>query len=148
MALAMSDEEDRSGKAAAGRIPDEFMKVAPRRGFGELEFEILNLLSETGRMTVKEVHLKLGEEDKYTTVMTVLSRLFDKGQVSREKSGSLYEYWIPSQAAPKGLLTRLRDKLFKGKSALMINYLLETADDISPQELKEIEKLIKEAKKP
>ena len=29
MALAMFDEEDRSGEAAAGRIPDEVMKVAP-----------------------------------------------------------------------------------------------------------------------
>ena len=28
IALAMDDEEDRSGKAAAGRIPDEFMKAA------------------------------------------------------------------------------------------------------------------------
>ena len=28
MAEAMSDEEDRSGKAVAGQIPDEFMKVA------------------------------------------------------------------------------------------------------------------------
>jgi len=30
MASAMSDEEDRSGKAAAGKIPDEFMKVAAK----------------------------------------------------------------------------------------------------------------------
>jgi len=29
MASAMSDEEDRSGEAAAGKIPDEFMKAAP-----------------------------------------------------------------------------------------------------------------------
>lgn len=30
MAGAMHDEEDRSGKAAAGRFPDEFMKAAER----------------------------------------------------------------------------------------------------------------------
>jgi hypothetical protein len=32
MAKAMSDEEDRSGKAAASQIPDEFMKVAKLMG--------------------------------------------------------------------------------------------------------------------
>jgi len=33
MASAMSDEEDRSGEAAAGKIPDEFMKVASKITF-------------------------------------------------------------------------------------------------------------------
>ena len=33
MAKAMSDEEDRSGEAAAGRIPDEFMKVAKNKAY-------------------------------------------------------------------------------------------------------------------
>ncbi len=33
IALAMDDEEDRSGKAAAGRIPDEFMKVAQKKEY-------------------------------------------------------------------------------------------------------------------
>ena len=64
----------------------------PKRGFGELEFEILNLLQENGRMTVRQVHQALGGEDKYTTVMTVLRRLADKGLVTQHRGDRAHRY--------------------------------------------------------
>lgn len=36
MVKAMIDEEDRSGEAAAGRIPEEFMKVAEKDCLNEI----------------------------------------------------------------------------------------------------------------
>ena len=51
-----------------------------KRAFGELELAILQILKAGGRMSVKEVHQALGGHDKYTTIMTVMSRLAEKSR--------------------------------------------------------------------
>ena len=113
-------------------------------GFGELELSILQIVQKLGRATVRDVYASLGSEGSYTTVMTVMSRMADKGELMREKEGKQYFYWIEStnQAPSKNILQRIQDKIFGGKSTAMVSYLLETNQEISDQELAEIEKLI------
>ncbi len=120
-----------------------------KRAFGELELALLKTVKERGSITVKEALEKLPGESRYTTVMTVMNRLVEKGELSREKKGRQYEYSIASKKATHSfsLLDRLKAKLFGGKSLEMISYLLEDADDISDQHLAEIEKTISEARK-
>lgn len=113
-------------------------------GFGELELSILQTVQKLGRATVRNVYASLGSEGSYTTVMTVMSRMANKGELMREKEGKQYFYWIEAtnQEPSKNILQRIQDKIFGGKSTAMLSYLLEADQEISDQELAEIEKLI------
>lgn len=113
-------------------------------GFGELELSILQTVQKLGKTTVRDVYASLGSEGSYTTIMTVMSRMANKGELMREKEGKQYFYWIEStnQAPSKNILQRIQDKIFGGKSTAMVSYLLEANQEISDQELAEIEKLI------
>ncbi len=112
--------------------------------FGELELLILKIIRELGRVTVRDVYKSLGFEGSYTTIMTVMSRMADKGELMREKKGKQYTYWVgPQNDSPsKNILQRIQDKIFGGKSTAMVSYLLESDKEISEQDLLEIEKLI------
>jgi predicted transcriptional regulator len=60
-----------------------------------LESEVLSALwAAQSPVTAARVHEALGAPDlAYKTVLTVVSRLFDKGQLQREKVGRAYVYW-------------------------------------------------------
>ncbi len=120
-----------------------------KRVFGELEMAILKIFNKRDILTVKDVQQALGGEDKYTTIMTVMNRLVEKKQLIRTKSGLQYEYSINHSVVdvPKGLLERLKQRVFGGKSVSMINFLIESSEDITDKELAEMEKLIQQKKK-
>jgi len=61
---------------------------------GELELQIMEVLWRKDCATVRDVYerLKQSREVAYTTVMTVMSRLFEKGLLARDKVGNAYSY--------------------------------------------------------
>jgi predicted transcriptional regulator len=64
-----------------------------RRSAGSLEQEVLAALAAADRaLTPGEVRAVLGAELAYTTVMTVLARLVEKGVLTRERAGRAYAY--------------------------------------------------------
>jgi predicted transcriptional regulator len=64
-----------------------------RRPRGTLEQEVVAALAAaSGPMTPAQVRDHLGGDLAYTTVMTVLARLSDKGLVTRERVGRAYAY--------------------------------------------------------
>jgi predicted transcriptional regulator len=64
-----------------------------RRGAGELEAAALAVLQAAGEaLTPAEVRLRLGDGLAYTTVVTILSRLYAKGVLTRLRSGRAYSY--------------------------------------------------------
>lgn len=63
-----------------------------RRPDGALERDILRALWGGGSLTPREVRDLLDSELAYTTVMTVLTRLYDKGLVAREPRGRAFAY--------------------------------------------------------
>lgn len=73
----------------AGRSP------RARRESGALESEVLSALwAADFPVTAAQVHDALGAPDlAYKTVLTVVSRLFDKGQLHRKKVGRAFVYW-------------------------------------------------------
>ena len=76
---------------------------------GSLQTKVLKALSARGLSSVREVMDALPKRDAvaYTTVMTVLGRLHDKGLVTREKVGKSYRY--ESRYSPD----ELRDRMAK-----------------------------------
>ena len=118
-----------------------------KRIFGELELAILNVFQKDRSIcTVRDVLQALGREDKYTTIMTVMNRLVAKGELQREREGQSYRYRLQAKKERYSLFEKWRKKIFEGKSALMISYLLEAGEDITEEELLQIQKLIDEAK--
>jgi len=117
-----------------------------KRAFGELESQILCFLKSGERKTVKDVHLALGGQDNYNTIMTVMSRLAEKKQLGRERVGLQYEYWILSSAKAASFLSVLKQKFFGVKTGILISHLLETADDLSDEDITEMEKLLQKAR--
>lgn len=91
---------------------------------GPLEAKVLDTIwaSEERPLTVREVHRSLGEDNKlaYTTIMTTMNRLFEKGLLDREvksgKGGLYYAYWPKMErdaferSAIQGVLGSLIDK--------------------------------------
>jgi predicted transcriptional regulator len=64
-----------------------------RRGRGDLAQQILDVLETAGRaLTPAQVLSEFGGDLAYTTVMTVMVRLHDKGVLARERSGRSYSY--------------------------------------------------------
>ena len=66
---------------------------SPRRASGELEAAVLAALQGApGALSPSEVREKIGADLAYTTVVTILSRLRDKGLLRRHKDGRVYRY--------------------------------------------------------
>jgi predicted transcriptional regulator len=64
-----------------------------RRASGKLEAEVLAALWASGEpMTAAEVQPLVAGDLAYTTVVTILSRLHDKGAATREKQGRSFAY--------------------------------------------------------
>lgn len=116
-----------------------------RLKFGELELKVLNIVRQLKRATVREVYEQLGSKGSYTTIMTVMSRMAEKGELAREKEGKQYVYQILSQSSSpsKSILHRIQEKIFGGRSSALVSYLLNSDQKISDQELSEIEELIR-----
>lgn len=68
--------------------------MAARRGMGELESEVMaNLWAADVPLTPAEVRDALDTDLAYTTVMTILVRLWEKGLVHRQRQGRAFAYW-------------------------------------------------------
>jgi predicted transcriptional regulator len=66
------------------------------RIFGSLEAQIMPIMWRRGTATVKQVHRELIDwrDLAYTTVMTTMERLTEKGVLKREKRGLAYVYTL------------------------------------------------------
>ncbi len=115
---------------------------------GPLEMKILGLLDPHPRepLAVAAVQQRLaraGQELAYTTVMTVLVRLREKGLVTRRKDGARFLY-APARGAPRvaaGILDRVRQSLFRNDRTRPILALLED-EGLSADELREVRSMI------
>ena len=71
-----------------------------RRGYGDLAQAILDLVGQAGApVTPAQVRDALGQELAYTTVMTVMARLYDRGLLARKRSGRAFAYTVVGDPA-------------------------------------------------
>jgi predicted transcriptional regulator len=91
-------------------FPDLVPRNRPRTGFGYLEFEVIELLRQSGASTVREVQNRMSRKLAYTTVMTTLDRLYKKGFLVRAKCSRSFRYniapasWSTSDYGTDGML--------------------------------------------
>ncbi len=117
---------------------------------GELETEIMNAIWELKEANVQAVVDMLRPRRKlaYTTVMTVMSRLADKGYLNRRKDGRSFVYTPgPSRDAVAGrMLNQVVDRLYQGAAGKAIAHLLAD-EEVDEEELDRLEALIRAKRK-
>lgn len=86
-----------------------------RREAGALESEVMSVLQNAGEaLAAVEVRRRLSGELAYTTVVTILSRMHDKGLLIRTKAGRAFRY-APVSDEP-GLAAHRMHQVLDGRS--------------------------------
>ena len=113
--------------------------------FTDRELDIMAVLWETGGATVQEVRDTLADDLAYTTVLTILRTLEEKGYVTHDEEGRAHRYrpLVEKAAAEKSAVGRLVKKLFKGSPELLLTQLVSDKK-LSSADLKRMRKLIDE----
>jgi predicted transcriptional regulator len=112
---------------------------------GETEMEVLHHVWNMGEATVKQVRKRILEsrEVAYTTIMTVMKNLAEKGYLKYRKDGVTYVY-SPAQEPDSVRFNLVKDlvkKVFKGSPKELVQTLVQS-EDLDEQELSEIKKMI------
>ncbi len=113
------------------------------------EHEIMEVLWREAPLTAAEVAARAPEARGWSirTVKTLLSRLLAKGVLAHEEDGRRYLY-RPAVARDDYVAREsqaLLDRLFGGSVSPLVAHLAER-DDLSPQDIAEIEALLKALK--
>jgi len=112
---------------------------------GESEMEILHHVWALGEATVAQVRERILKDLKvaYTTVMTIMKNLNDKGFLKYYKDGNTYVYSarIEPEEVQSNLVSGLIDKVFKGSTSALVQTLVK-GENISEKELKELRDMI------
>lgn len=118
---------------------------------GELETAVMAVLWERGEASVQEVRRALRPERElaYTTILTVLSRLHDKGLVARHKVGRAHVYSAASEReeVSASILDGIVGSLLGGSRTRAVALLLEGDEDVPDEELSRLEELIRERRR-
>ena len=127
---------------------------------GPLEASIIGVMwnSEKKPLRVREVYEKLKQKKNiaYTTVMSTMDRLYDKGLLDRRiekgKGGLFYIYWprLEEQNFKKSAVREVINSLIENFGEIVTSYLVEEATS-DEQELKalreQVENIMKEKQK-
>lgn len=113
---------------------------------GPLELKVLGVLNAEANMSVSDIQAvlkKQGHNLAYTTVMTVLVRLFEKDLVVREKEGRQFLYSpAKKNSSPLKIFERMKTSLFGNEKLSPILGLLEADDGLSREELEELKRAV------
>ncbi len=116
----------------------------------ELELEILKILWREGPLTGRQVRdaLAVFRDLAYTSVMTIMGIMEDKGYVRRKKQGGSFVYSarIKQETTTRRMLLDLVERAYDGSVASAVVNLLETSD-IESEELEQLRELIRQKTK-
>jgi len=119
-------------------------------GLTEQKLEIMKVIWERDSASVRDVYEELLKTRKiaYTTVMTVMGVLEQKGRLKKTLHGRAYVY-RPSQPQSEVVTGMVRDfvsRVFNGMSKPLLVSMLEDGK-ITEEELDEVKKLLKEKRR-
>lgn len=113
--------------------------------FTPRELDVMSLLWRSGSGTVSEVRAQLGDELAYTSVLSVLQTLEEKGYVRHESEGRAYRYFpmVAPEEAGRSALGRIRDAVFQGSAEMMFAQLVADRR-LSREQLERMRRLLAE----
>lgn len=111
--------------------------------FTARELDVVSVLWDRGPSTVAEVQKALDDELAYTTVLTVLRILEDKGYVGHETEGRAHRYepLVERNDAGGSALQRITARLFSGSPELLLTRLVED-EGLTEDELRRMRDLL------
>ena len=116
--------------------------MAGRAEHGELQSRVLQAVRERGSCTVREVHADLSADRPvaYTTVLTVMSRLVQRGVLDRSQSGKagVFALAVSDDADAAG---RVVEQLLGRFGAVAVSEFVAHAKD-DPDLLAELRRLV------
>lgn len=119
---------------------------APTPEPGAAELEVLKALWDAGPSTVRQVldtlHAR-GRRLAYTTVLTFLTRLEQKGYVASDRSGQAYIYKarVSRERVVGSRLRAMVEQLYDGAAGPLALHLMES-QRFTADELEQLQKLI------
>jgi len=121
-------------------------KQGIRQVLGDLESDIMELLWADSPASVKKIHeqLALDRSIAYTTVMTVMGRLAEKGLLKREQAGRAYLY-VPTQTREEfcsETISTVMQGLIGGFGEPVLSQFVDTVGDQDAEKLDELLHLI------
>jgi predicted transcriptional regulator len=113
--------------------------------FTDRELDVMSVLWDLGSATVAEVRERLADDLAYTTVLTVLRTLEQKGHVGHSGEGRAHRYrpLVKREAAGRSALRRLVETVFDGSPALLLTQLVSDKH-LSDEELRRLRRLLEE----
>jgi predicted transcriptional regulator len=111
--------------------------------FTDRELDVMAVLWQRGPSTVAEVRDALEDALAYTTVLTVLRTLEEKGYAGHEEEGRAYRYFaaVEREAAGESALRRVLGKLFAGSPELLLTQLVRERG-VDPEALRRMRELL------
>jgi len=113
--------------------------------FPPRELAVMSVLWRLGSATVSEVRDALDDELAYTSVLSALQTLEDKGYVRHEPEGRAYRYFptVEAERAGGSALSRIRDAIFQGSAEKMFAQLVSDRK-LKREELERMRRLLAE----
>jgi predicted transcriptional regulator len=119
-----------------------------------LEADIMKIVWERKKVTVREVHeymLRKEIENKkegfipYTTVMSTMTTLAEKGLLKQDKSSKTYVYSaaVDNKELSKSIIKSVAEKLLENSTKKVVSNFLDETNNIS---VEKIEKMLDEIK--
>jgi BlaI family transcriptional regulator, penicillinase repressor len=105
----------------------------------------MSVLWRLGSANVSQVREELDEDLAYTSVLSALQTLEEKGYVRHEAEGRAYRYFpvIPAERAGGSAIARIRDAIFQGSAERMFAQFV--ADKrLTREELKRMREMLAE----
>jgi predicted transcriptional regulator len=111
------------------------------------ELEIMKVVWSSGASTVRDVYEALLERRKiaYTTVMTMMNILEQKGYLKKTQRDRAYVYQAarPEKQVIRGMVREFVDRVFNGSAEPLLLHLVEDRR-LSQEDLDQIRSMLKE----
>ncbi len=113
--------------------------------FTPRELDVMSVLWRADSATVAEVRDALDEPLAYTSVLSALQTLEEKGFVRHEAEGRAYRYFpvVDSDQAGSSAIARIRNAIFQGSAERVLAQLVSDRD-VSRDELERMRRLLDE----
>ena len=116
-------------------------QIKPTEG----ELEILQVLWDMGKATVRDVHETIlkSKDAGYTTTLKLMQIMFEKGLVKRDDSSKthIYQANVSREKTQSQFVGKMINSLFGGSSSQLVMQALGS-QSVSKEELDEIQQLL------
>jgi len=114
-----------------------------RISFTDRELDVMAVLWHRSSATVAEVRERLPDDLAYTTVLSVLRTLEEKGHVGHREEWKAHRYFplVERRVAGRSALARLIDTVFNGSPELLLTQLVSDRD-LTDDQIKKLRRLM------